>query len=90
MDPAAVAILAAMIGAGSSIAATALTMWWTGRHDTERQSREEAASLRAEKRAAYRDLIQALDAWREVTVEIADGERKRRDWEPYWEAGKRA
>jgi hypothetical protein len=86
MDPAAVAILAALVGAGSSIAATALTMWWSGRHDATRQSREEAASLRAEKRIAYRDLIQALDAWREVTVEIADGERKRRDWDAYWEA----
>ena len=71
MDPAAVAILAALVGAGSSIAATALTMWWSGRHDAARQSREEAASLRAEKRVAYRDPIQTLDAWREVTVEIA-------------------
>jgi hypothetical protein len=86
MDPAAVAILAALVGAGSSIAATALTMWWSGRHDAARQSREEAASLLAEKRVAYRDLIQTLDAWREVTVEIADGERKRRDWDAYWEA----
>jgi hypothetical protein len=60
--------------------------WWSGRHDAARQSREEAASLRAEKRVAYRDLIQTLDAWREVTVEIADGERKRRDWDAYWEA----
>ena len=55
MDPAAVAILAALIGAGSSIAATALTMWWTGQHDEKRQDREEAAALRTEKRAAYRD-----------------------------------
>jgi hypothetical protein len=62
MDPAAVAILAALVGAGSSIASTALTMWWSGRHDAARQSREEAASLRAEKRVAYRDLIQTLDA----------------------------
>lgn len=86
MDPAAVAILAALIGAGSSIAATALTMWWSGQHETARLAREEAASLRVEKRAAYRDLIQTLTAWREVTVEIADGERKRREWDAYWEA----
>lgn len=86
MDPALVAILAALIGAGSSIAATALTMWWTGRQETDHQSREEAAALRAEKRAAYRDLLQTLDYWREVTVEIADGERKKKDWDYYWEA----
>ena len=85
MDPAVIAIVAALIGAGTSIVATALTMAWTGRHETERQTREEAASLRAEKRGAYRDLIQALDAWREATVEIADGDRKKRDWEWYWE-----
>ena len=84
MDPAVVAILAALIGAGSSIAATALTMWWTGRHESERLTREEAAVLRAEKRSAYRDLIQALNAWREACVEIADGDRKRRDWDYYW------
>jgi hypothetical protein len=85
MDPAAVALLAALIGAGSSIAATALTMWWTGRHESERQTREEAAALRAEKRAAYRDLMVALDAWREACVEIADGDRKKRDWDDYWQ-----
>ena len=60
MDAAAVEILAALVGAGSSIAATPLTMWWTGRHETQRQSREEAIALRAEKRGAYRDLIQNL------------------------------
>ena len=60
MDAAAVAILAALVGAGSSIAATPVTMWWTGRHETQRQSREEAIALRAEKRGAYRDLIQNL------------------------------
>jgi hypothetical protein len=85
VDPALVAIVAALIGAGSSIAATALTMAWTGRHETERQTREEAAALRAEKRGVYRDLIQALDAWREATVEIADGDRKKRDWDWYWQ-----
>lgn len=85
MDPAAVALLAALIGAGSSIVATVVTMAWTGRHDEQRQTREEAAALRAEKRSAYRDFIQALDAWREATAEIADGDRKKRDWEFYWE-----
>ena len=86
MDPAAVVILAALIGAGSSIAATALTMWWTARQAETHQAREEGRELRAEKRVAYRDLVQALNAWREATVEIADGERRKKDWDAYWEA----
>lgn len=86
MDPAAVALLAALIGAGASIAATALTMWWSGRHDAKRQELEEAATLRAEKRMAYADLIRALHVWREATAELADGDRKKRDWESFWAA----
>ena len=80
-----VALLAALMGAGSSIAATLVTMAWTARHDEKRQAREEAAALRAEKRSAYRDLIQAIDAWREATGEIADGDRRKKAWDYYWQ-----
>ncbi|OGO54565.1 MAG: hypothetical protein A2V84_05560 [Chloroflexi bacterium RBG_16_70_13] len=62
MDPAVVVILAALIGAAASIAATALTMLWTARQAAIHQAREEAAALRTEKRSAYRDIIHALDA----------------------------
>jgi hypothetical protein len=79
-------LLAALIAAGASLAATALTMWWTGRHDAARQSREDAATLRAEKRVAYRDLVIALNRWREATVDVAEGGLRKKDWDAYWEA----
>ena len=50
---AAVADVAAGIGAKASTVSTRIALKWTARHDIERLGREEAARVRSEKRTTY-------------------------------------
>lgn len=79
-------VVSVVIGAAVSLAGVAMTMWWTGRHDKAKDARIESAALRAEKRTAYASFVEALDAFREATLEVGEGERRKRDWAVYWEA----
>lgn len=78
------AILAAGIGAATSIVSTRMTLRWTARHDIERLGREEAARVRSEKRTAFAEVVASLDAHRDATATVAEADRSEdRDWARY-------
>ncbi len=84
VDPLAIAIVSALIGAGASIAATVVTLIWTSRSERARHDREWESQRVSDRRGVYGRFLQTATLWREACADLPDDDYSKDAWNRYW------
>lgn len=85
VDPLFVALVSALVGAGSSLGGIALTLWWTRRLEADRHEHDWVSERSTDRRKVYGRFLESVELWREACADL-EGEPDEKDWDRYWAA----